>query len=77
MNIDARQTELTDVLKRLRSLFPSFCSDEATLDVITDNKKDAKQVKAFASMSGFKTALYNEDCHYRVSIFGSSCGCVK
>jgi len=77
MTIDAREADLTGVLKRLKELFPSCSSETETIEVITDNKKDAKQVKAFAALSGFKTAIYHEDGYYRVSISGSSCGCFR
>ncbi len=77
MLIDARTGEITDILKQLKAIFPSCCSDEETIEVITINNKDAQKVKAFAAISGFKTAIYHEDDHYRVSISGSSCGCFR
>jgi len=77
MVIDARKGEITDILKKLKDLFPSCNCEEETIEVITINNKDAKQVKAFAAISGFKTAIFHEDGHYRVSISGSSCGCFR
>ncbi len=77
MEIDARKSEITDILKRLKDLF-TFCNcEEDPIEVITDNAKDAKQVKAFAEISGFKTVICHDDKHYRVSISGSSCGCFR
>lgn len=75
MIIDARRSEITDALKQLRELFPSHDNVADPLEVFVTDKKDAQQIRAFASMSGFKTAIYHEDDHYRISISGSSCGC--
>lgn len=77
MKIDARGSMLTDVLKRLKEVTSSGSVRKEAIEVITASRTDAKQVKAFASMSGFETALYQEDDHYRVTISGDSCGCSK
>lgn len=75
MIIDARTGEMTDTLKQLKELFPSHDNEADPLEVFVRDKKDAREVRAFSAMSGFKTALYHEDGHYRVIISGSSCGC--
>ena len=75
MKIDARIQGLTETMKQLKEIFPSCSSEETSIDVLTHTKKDAQQIKAFAAMSGFKTALYHESGIYRVSITGASCGC--
>lgn len=77
MLIDARTVEITDTLKKLRELFASYDCATDLLDVLVSDKKDAQQIRAFASMSGFKTAFYHTDGYYKVSITGSSCGCYR
>lgn len=77
MIIDARTREMTDTLTQLKALFPSYDNEADPLEVLVKDKKDAGDVRAFASMSGFKTALYHETGHYRVIITGSSCGCSR
>ena len=75
MKIDARLQGLTETMKQLKEHFPSCISEDTAIDVLTHTKKDALQIKAFAAMSGFKTAVYDETGYYRVSITGASCGC--
>ena len=77
MQIDARTTEITEVLKRLREVFCACSGDGTSIEVFTRNKKDAQRVKAFASMSGFTTAVHPDDGYYRVHITGSSCACFR
>jgi len=77
MKIDARIQGLTETMKRLKELFPSCNSEDTSIDVLTHTKKDAQQIRAFAAMSGFKTALHHESGFYRVSITGASCGCYR
>ncbi|MBI5634988.1 MAG: hypothetical protein HZA15_16085 [Nitrospirae bacterium] len=76
MVIDARTREITDTLKQLRELFPTHDNEADPLEVLVRDKKDARKVRAFTTMSGFKTTLYQEDSNYRASISGSSCGCL-
>jgi len=77
MIIDARTREMADTLKQLKKLFPSHDNEVDPLEVLVRDKKDAGDVRAFASMSGFKTALYHETGYYRVIITGVSCGCSR
>lgn len=77
MIIDTRRSEMTEALMQLRELFPSCDNAPEPLEVLVSDRKHVHQIRAFASMSGFKTVLCREDGHYRVSITGSSCGCFR
>ncbi len=77
MIIDAQTSEITDTLKQLRELFRSHDNEADPLEVLSTDRKDAEQIKAFACMSGFKTALCHKHGHYCVSITGASCGCCR
>ena len=77
MRIDARRSEITEALKKLREVFCSCRGDDTSIEVLTRDNKDAQQVRAFAAMSGFTTAVYPEDGYFRVHITGSSCACFR
>ncbi len=77
MIIDARSGELVDALKRLKELFPIHDNEADPLEVLVRDKKDAGEIRAFASLSGFKTSLYHEGGYYRVIVKGASCGCSR
>lgn len=75
MIIDARPGDIVDALKQLKELFSSHDNLADPLEVLVRNRKDAGEIRAFASMTGFKTALYHEDGYYRIMIIGASCRC--
>lgn len=75
MIIDARAKDLADALKQLKELFSSHDNETDPLEILVRDKKDAGEIRAFASMTGFKTALYHEDGYYRITVIGASCGC--
>lgn len=77
MIIETRTSEMTDTLEQLRELFPSYLNEANPLEVPVRDYKDASEFRDFASMSGFKTALYHNDGYNSVSITGASCGCCR
>ncbi|MFO0754358.1 MAG: hypothetical protein U0411_13675 [Thermodesulfovibrionales bacterium] len=77
MVIDARGTEPRELLLRLRELFAQNCNNEISLEVLLPSRQEAKKTKAFAEMSGYRTALEPGEGCYSVRITGVSCRCVR
>ncbi|MCC6347344.1 MAG: hypothetical protein IT388_09190 [Nitrospirales bacterium] len=77
MVIDARGTESRELFLRLREIFARNCTSEISLEVLLSSRQEAKKTKAFAGMSGYRTALDAGEGYYSVRITGVSCRCIR
>jgi len=73
MVIDARRLELQELFKRLKEIFASGCGADVFIEVLVDTSANIKQIKAFISMTGCRTAIEERDGNYIVRITGTPC----
>lgn len=73
MQIDARELEITELLKKLKEILSSQRCGEVNVDLNVKTAADAKKIEAFASMSGCSTKIDKKDNYYLVHVKGNPC----
>ncbi len=72
MQIDAREIETKDVLKKLKTIMESQCG-ELDIQILLSEMAEAKKVHAFVSMAGCKTDIDKKEDYYIMRVWGNPC----
>ncbi|MDH4028821.1 MAG: hypothetical protein OEU95_08325 [Nitrospirota bacterium] len=73
MEIDARELDMQDLLKKLKENLSFKCGCDVSIDIMLNTTEETRKVSAFAAMSGCKTKTDKKGEYYIMHITGTPC----
>ena len=73
MQIDARELDLQELLKKLKEILSSRCGSTLDIDILVNTLSEAKKITGFVSMSGCTAEIDKKDNYLIIHVRGIPC----